>query len=80
MLIAYIFAAPFTVMTSIDAPDADAPRFRLVAIPEEMDTPVEVRAVSAGPEDAAGAGYAPPMSPFRFDAEPKRAAYSAAAE
>lgn len=79
VLIAYIFAAPFTVLTSIDAPDADAPRFRLVAIPEEMDTPVEVRAVSAGPDDAVGAGYAPPMSPFRFDVDPKRPAYSAAA-
>lgn len=80
VLIAYVFAVPFTVLTSIDAPDADAPRFRLVAIPEEMETPVEVRAVSAGPDDAtAGAGYAPPMSPFRFDAEPNRPAYSAAA-
>ena len=79
VLIAYIFAAPFTVLTSVDAPDADAPRLRLVAIPEEMDTPAEVRAVSMGADDTAGAGYAPPMDPFRFDGGTARPAYSAAA-
>ena len=80
VLIAYLFAAPFTVLTSIDAPDADAPTLRLVAIPEEMDTPVEVRAVSGGPLGPAGAGYAPPMQPFRFDVPAdRRPNYSAAA-
>ena len=79
VLIAYLFAAPFTVLTSIDAPDADAPRLRLVAIPEEMEAPAEVRAVSAGPESFMGAGYAPPMSPFRVDLASDRPAYSAAA-
>lgn len=80
VLIAYLFAAPFTVLTSIDAPDADAPTLRLVAIPEEMDTPVEVRAVSGGPLGPAGAGYAPPMQPFRIDVPAeRRPAYSAAA-
>ena len=77
VLAAYVIAAPFTVLTSIDAPDAESPRLRLVAIPEEVETPAEVRAVSAGPEG--GAGYAPPMEPFRFDVAPRRATYSAAA-
>lgn len=79
VLIAFLFAAPFAVFTSIDAPDADAPYFRLVSIPEEHDAPIEVRAVSAGP--AGPAGYATPMEPFRFDA-PRRepgGSYSAAA-
>lgn len=77
VLLAYIFAAPFAVLTAFDAPDAEAPRLRLVAVPEEMDQPIEVRAISAGP--ASLAGYAPPMSPFRFDTGPDGRPYSAAA-
>ena len=80
VLIAYVFAAPFAVFTSYDAPDADAPHFRLVSVPEEHETPVEVRAVSAGP--AGPEGYATPMEPFLFGAAPRRApdeTYSAAA-
>lgn len=76
VLIAYLGAAPFAVLTSFDAPDAEADGVRLVSIPEEMDTPTEVRAVSAGPESLAG--YAPPMSPFRFERSGERSPYSAA--
>ncbi|WP_020181357.1 glucans biosynthesis glucosyltransferase MdoH [Methylopila sp. M107] len=78
VLIAYVFAVPFAVASSLEAPDAAWPRRRLAAIPEEFDAPYEVRAVSAGP--ASAAGYAPPMEPFRFDAAPRgRSIYSAAA-
>jgi membrane glycosyltransferase len=77
VLVAYILAAPFAVMSSFDAPDAEWPRRRLVAIPEEFDAPFEVRAVSAGP--ASAAGYAPPMEPFRFDVPASPGGYSAAA-
>jgi membrane glycosyltransferase len=78
VLLAYLLAAPFAVLTSIDAPDADAPRIRLVAVPEEVDAPVEVRAVANGP--AGGVEYAKPMAPFRIDrAADDEPDYSAAA-
>lgn len=77
VLAAYLLAIPFAIVTSLDAPDAEADGVRLVSVPEEMETPVEVRAVSAGPESLAG--YAPPMAPFRFDAADDRRGYSAAA-
>ncbi len=79
VLIAYLFAIPFAVASSFDAPDAAWPRRRLAAIPEELDAPFEVRVVGAGP--ASAAGYAPPMEPFRFDAPARttfRPLYSAA--
>ncbi|RXF72845.1 glucans biosynthesis glucosyltransferase MdoH [Hansschlegelia zhihuaiae] len=77
VLIAYLLAAPFAVVTSIDAPDADAPSLRLVAVPEEVEAPAEVVAVAQGP--AGGAAYAPPMAPFRFDDGADDRGYSAAA-
>lgn len=77
VLLAYVFAAPFAILTSIDAPDAEWPRVRIVAVPEEMEAPAEVRAVSSGP--AGPGGYAPPMEPFRFDVDRAPPRYSAAA-
>jgi membrane glycosyltransferase len=64
VLASFLFAIPFTVLTSADAAEG-ASAARLSAVPEETHPPVEVRAVSDGL--AAVAPYAAPLSPFRLD-------------
>ncbi|HEY0292190.1 MAG TPA: glucans biosynthesis glucosyltransferase MdoH [Hansschlegelia sp.] len=75
VLLSFLLAVPFAVLTSCDAPGADAALAGIVAIPEETNPPVEVRAVTEGL--AARAAPSGPLEPFRFDADPRD--YSAAA-
>lgn len=76
VLVAFLFAIPFARWTSADAPRREGALSGLVAIPEEMNPPAEVRAVSDGfPGLTAGAT---PLPPFRFDPEGP-IGYSAAA-
>lgn len=72
VIAAFVFAAPFAALTSLQSPLA-----RLGAIPEEANPPAEVRAVMDG--FAGLPSWAPPLAPFRFDGAGDARGYSAAA-